>query len=161
MDITKLQTTLNEFQNALERVRPIVAMSQRAADLWEMLKDVDPKQIEAAANEKTALERNVNELRAKHGELANKILTFNDDMKKREAQLLSDAQRKIDEKNEAYNQEQNKVFLANDAHIKEQENTINALRTEIAELTRKKGALDIEIAALRSRSGKLQELLHG
>ena len=158
MDISKLQVTLNEFQNALERVRPLVTMSQRAADLWEMLKDVDPKQIEATANEKTTLERNVNELRVKHGELANKILTFNDDMKKREAQLLSDAQRKIDEKNEAYNQEQNKIFLANDAHIKEQENTINALRAEIADLTRKKGALDIEIAALRSRSAKLQEL---
>ena len=153
-------TTLNEFQNAADRVRPFATLVTKAHEVWEILKELDEAKLAVMVQQREQitvdLERAKAEITAHHLELAN----LDKELAARKQENTVKLENEYRDKSNKLSEGHMRDVTKKQQIINDLDNTINAEQEEIRDLKNQKGLLTEAIAALQKQFNQIRDQLN-
>src|SRR5262245_16436110 len=149
-DVKNIMGKINTLQNATDRARVFFDMSKAASEAWDALKELNPDEVKALADEKSALEGNVKSLRQQQADLQTKLDGMQDAHNKRMTELSKDYQSKQEADASTYSA----TVKSREDRIAELDSKITALESEHANKT---SAMNAEATQLQNKINGLKQ----
>ena len=160
MDIAKTMTAINEFQNAINRVRALPTLISKADEVWQELATLNEGELNAKIAQKGELESQIQALQSTRDELKAAV----ESLRTRVSKDTSTLNETLDAKRQMFESDHATRVKAAQSELEALNNEIAARRAEqqneLSNFSKKRDSLAGQIEALKNQFKQASSIIH-
>ena|SRR5690349_8922534 len=160
MDITKTMIAINEFQNAVNRVRALPTLISKADEVWQELSTLNEAELKARIAQRGELEGEIQALQSTRDELKTSVKA----LRTRLSTDTSALNETLDAKRQAFESEHAARVKAAQGELETLTNEIAERRAEqqheLSSFSKKRDSLAGQIEALKNQFKQASSIIH-